>query len=85
MLVTSHPPALFQLPHLTLFSLTGLHSFPPHSHRAEIRQKNLFSVKEIGIHWHPQGDYLCVKVERYTKSKKSSNMVGQLGAALGPC
>ncbi|KAJ9529622.1 hypothetical protein QJQ45_014394 [Haematococcus lacustris] len=42
--------------------------------RVEVRQKNLFSVKEIGIQWHPQGDYLAIMVERYTKTKKSSTM-----------
>lgn len=24
------------------------------------------------IHWHPQGDYLAVKVDRHTKTKKST-------------
>ncbi len=24
------------------------------------------------IYWHPQGDYLAVKVERFTKTKKST-------------
>lgn len=38
--------------------------------RKEIRVKNLFNVSECKMHWQKQGDYLCVKVERYTKSRK---------------
>ncbi|CAH1273290.1 EIF3B [Branchiostoma lanceolatum] len=38
--------------------------------RQEIRTKNLFSVADCKIYWQKQGDYLCVKVDRYTKSKK---------------
>ena len=35
--------------------------------RKEIRQKNLFSVAEIAMYWHPDGTYLAVKVhiDRY--------------------
>jgi translation initiation factor 3 subunit B len=33
------------------------------------REKHLFNVVDIRLHWHPQGDYLCVKVSR-KKSKK---------------
>lgn len=40
--------------------------------RTELRQKNLFSVSDIKIFWHPQGDYLAVKVDRFTKTKKST-------------
>ena len=40
--------------------------------RDEVRQKNLFSVSDIKMYWHPQGDYLAVKVERFTKTKKST-------------
>lgn len=40
--------------------------------RTEIRQKNLFSVSDIKMYWHPQGDYFAVKVERFTKTKKST-------------
>ncbi|KAF5831983.1 eukaryotic initiation factor [Dunaliella salina] len=40
--------------------------------RSEIRQKNLFNVSDVSIFWHPQGDYLAVKVDRYTKTKKST-------------
>lgn len=39
--------------------------------RHEIRQKNLFNVTECHIHWQSEGDYLCVKVLRHTKSKKT--------------
>ena len=30
--------------------------------RAELRQKNLFSVADVQMFWHPQGDYLAVQV-----------------------
>lgn len=39
--------------------------------REVIRSKNLFNVSDCKLHWHPQGDYLCVKVDRHTKTKKS--------------
>ncbi|KAI0686490.1 translation initiation factor eIF-3b [Cytidiella melzeri] len=39
--------------------------------RAILRQKNLFSVTECKLHWQNQGDFLCVKVDRHTKTKKS--------------
>ncbi len=38
--------------------------------RREIRQKALYSVAEIMLHWHQQGRFLCCKVDRLTKSKK---------------
>jgi len=34
------------------------------------REKHLFNVIDIKLHWHPQGDYLCVKVAR-RKTKKT--------------
>lgn len=40
--------------------------------RTEVRQKNLFSVSDVKMYWHPQGDYFAVKVERFTKTKKST-------------
>jgi len=40
--------------------------------RKEKRQKNLFSVGDCKMHWHPSGTYLCVKVDRTSKSKKST-------------
>ncbi|PWN47621.1 translation initiation factor eIF-3b [Violaceomyces palustris] len=39
--------------------------------REVLRSKNLFNVSDCKLHWHPQGDYLCVKVDRHTKTKKS--------------
>ncbi|KAK2557121.1 Eukaryotic translation initiation factor 3 subunit B [Acropora cervicornis] len=38
--------------------------------RKEMRVKNLFNVSECKLFWQNKGDYLCVKVDRYTKSKK---------------
>lgn len=38
--------------------------------RKEIRVKNLFNVSECKLFWQNKGDYLGVKVDRYTKSKK---------------
>mmetsp|Transcript_39693 Transcript_39693/g.112613 ORF Transcript_39693/g.112613 Transcript_39693/m.112613 type:complete len:705 (-) Transcript_39693:127-2241(-) len=40
--------------------------------RTELRQKNLFAVAAAKMFWHPQGDYLAVQVDRYTKTKKST-------------
>jgi len=34
-------------------------------------KKNLFNVTECKIYWQNQGDFLCVKVDRHTKTKKS--------------
>ncbi|KAJ2441591.1 Translation initiation factor 3 subunit b, partial [Coemansia sp. RSA 2424] len=36
-----------------------------------VRTKNLFNVHTCALHWHPQGQMLCVRVQRYTKSRKS--------------
>ena len=38
--------------------------------RREIRAKNLFNVADAKMHWQKSGDYLCVKVDRYTKARK---------------
>ncbi|XP_075646097.1 eukaryotic translation initiation factor 3 subunit B-like [Castanea sativa] len=38
----------------------------------ELRQKNLFSVSDCKMYWQSNGDYLAVKVDRYTKTKKST-------------
>ncbi|XP_072044108.1 eukaryotic translation initiation factor 3 subunit B-like [Amphiura filiformis] len=38
--------------------------------RRELRIKNLFNVAECKLHWQKLGDYMCCKVDRYTKSKK---------------
>lgn len=43
--------------------------------RNEIRPKNLFNVADCKIHWQKSGDYLCVKVDRYSKVKKEKNDV----------
>lgn len=40
--------------------------------RKELRQKQLFNVSDAKMHWHPQGDYLCVRVDRFTKTKKTT-------------
>lgn len=40
--------------------------------RKELRQKNLVNVSDCTIYWHPDGTYLCVKVLRHTKSKKTT-------------
>ncbi|KAJ2617985.1 Translation initiation factor 3 subunit b [Coemansia sp. RSA 1365] len=39
--------------------------------RALVRTKNLFNVFAAALHWHPSGKMLCVRVQRFTKSKKS--------------
>lgn len=38
--------------------------------KKEIRQKALFSVSSIVLHWQQEGKFLCCKVDRLTKSKK---------------
>lgn len=40
--------------------------------REELRQKNLFSVSDCKMYWQSNGEYLAVKVDRYTKTKKST-------------
>ncbi|KAJ8610599.1 hypothetical protein CTAYLR_007168 [Chrysophaeum taylorii] len=40
--------------------------------RRELRQKNLVKVSDCTLYWHPDGQYLCVKVLRHTKSKKTT-------------
>ncbi|DBA01398.1 TPA: hypothetical protein N0F65_007295 [Lagenidium giganteum] len=39
--------------------------------RREVRQKNLFNVSDCKLTWHPNGTFLCVKVTRHSKSKKT--------------
>ncbi|KAF9229402.1 translation initiation factor eIF-3b [Gyrodon lividus] len=39
--------------------------------RRILRQKNLFNVTECKLYWQNHGDFLCVKVDRHTKTKKS--------------
>ncbi|ANB11070.1 Prt1p [Sugiyamaella lignohabitans] len=40
--------------------------------RKVIRSRNLFNVSGCRLHWQDQGKYLCVKVDRHTKTKKST-------------
>ncbi|POW06563.1 hypothetical protein PSHT_10300 [Puccinia striiformis] len=40
--------------------------------RDTLRTKNLFSVHDAKIHWQSNGDYVCVKVDRHTKTKKTT-------------
>lgn len=47
--------------------------------RAEIRSKNLFNVADCKIHWQKSGDYLCVKVDRYSKIRKDKTDVKYSG------
>jgi len=39
--------------------------------RKEIRSKILFNVANCRFFWHPSGEYLCVQVDRHSKSKKT--------------
>ncbi|GAA5854670.1 hypothetical protein JCM8547_004930 [Rhodosporidiobolus lusitaniae] len=39
--------------------------------RQIIRSKNLFNVHDCKLHWQSNGDYLCVKVDRHTKTGKT--------------
>ena len=41
--------------------------------RNELRQKNLFNVADLRMTWHDQGHFLCVKVDKHSKSKKTLN------------
>lgn len=38
--------------------------------KRELRNNNIFNVADCKIHWQKSGDYLCVKVDRFSKSKK---------------
>ncbi|KAL5559619.1 hypothetical protein UlMin_035830 [Ulmus minor] len=40
--------------------------------KVELRQKNLFSVSDCKMYWQSNGEYLAVKVDRYTKTRKST-------------
>ncbi|CAH2351522.1 eukaryotic translation initiation factor 3 subunit B [[Candida] railenensis] len=39
--------------------------------RKVIRTINIFQVSDCKMHWQDEGKYLCVKVDRHTKSKKT--------------
>ncbi|KAH0545731.1 eukaryotic translation initiation factor 3 subunit B-like [Cotesia glomerata] len=40
--------------------------------RSELRNKNLFNVADCKIFWQKSGDYLCVKVDRFSKKKEKT-------------
>ena len=46
--------------------------------RKELTQKNLFNVADLRMTWHPQGHFLCVKVDKHSKSKKTMNSAFEL-------
>jgi translation initiation factor 3 subunit B len=46
----------------------GLMSIPS---KEIVRTLNLFSVSDAKLHWQSEAAYLCVKVDRHSKSKKS--------------
>ncbi|KYK61692.1 hypothetical protein DCS_02835 [Drechmeria coniospora] len=46
----------------------GLMSIPS---KEIVRSLNLFSVSDVKLHWQSEAAYLCVKVDRHSKSKKS--------------
>lgn len=46
----------------------GLMSIPS---KEVVRSLNLFSVSDAKLHWQSEGAYICVKVDRHSKSKKS--------------
>ncbi|KAJ7115864.1 eukaryotic translation initiation factor eIF2A-domain-containing protein [Mycena epipterygia] len=62
MLVYWTPEAMNQPARVTLLS------FPACS---VLRRKNLFNVNKCNFYWQSQGDFLCVQVDRHTKTKKS--------------
>ncbi|KAJ7703828.1 translation initiation factor eIF-3b [Mycena metata] len=39
--------------------------------RTVLRQKSLFNVTKCNIYWETQGQFLCVKVDRHTKTRKT--------------
>lgn len=39
--------------------------------RKQKTQRNLFNVSDCKLHWQSNGDFLCVKVDRHSKTKKS--------------
>ena len=46
--------------------------------RNEVRVKNLFNVADCRMHWQKSGDFLCVKVDKHSKSKKTLNSAFEL-------
>ena len=47
--------------------------------RNEVRVKNLFNVADCKMHWQKTGDYLCVKVDRYSKLRKEKEDIKYAG------
>ncbi|XP_045213087.2 eukaryotic translation initiation factor 3 subunit B-like isoform X2 [Mercenaria mercenaria] len=41
--------------------------------RAEMCVRNLFNVADCRMHWQKNGDFLCVKVDRYSKARKAED------------
>ncbi|RMZ80645.1 hypothetical protein DV738_g2632, partial [Chaetothyriales sp. CBS 135597] len=46
----------------------GLMSVPS---KEIVRTRNLFNVTDAKLHWQSEGKFICVKVDRHSKSKKS--------------
>ncbi len=40
--------------------------------RTEIRSKNLFSVREVKLHWQNNGDFLCAQVLRHSRTGRTT-------------
>ena len=49
-----------------------------------IRSKNLFSVSDVRMFWQQSGDYFAVKVDRHTKTKKSTPSGFELSKSRSP-
>ncbi|KAK2708007.1 hypothetical protein QYM36_015632, partial [Artemia franciscana] len=43
--------------------------------KKELRVKNLFNVADAKIHWQKSGDFLCMKVDRYSKMRKEKQEI----------
>lgn len=41
--------------------------------RVESCVRNLFNVADCRMHWQKNGDFLCVKVDRYSKARKAED------------
>merc|ERR1712194_523101 len=39
--------------------------------RAELRQKNLFNVADLHMHWHDEGHFLCDKDDKYKAQRQT--------------
>ncbi len=47
--------------------------------RNEVSVKTLFNVADCKMHWQKTGDYLCVKVDRYSKLRKEKDEMKYAG------